>query len=121
MRANILSLGYFYYYIFFPVSFVISFFSKLNKILPCIYVTHFYYLSIIRRSHLFSFLQRDCVCFCVCVFVCVFACIYVCVPHVYPVPKEEGIRSPETGFKDRCEPPCEFWELNLGLPQEQIL
>ena len=31
--------------------------------------------------------------------------------HMYAVPKE-GIRSPETGVTDGCEPLCRYWELN---------
>jgi len=50
--------------------------------------------------------------------------LYVCM-HVHPVcawclrRSEEGIRSPGTGDKEGCEPPCGFWELNLGPLQEQ--
>lgn len=31
---------------------------------------------------------------------------------------EEGIRSPITGVRDGCEPPCQCWDLNIGLLQE---
>ena len=54
---------------------------------------------------------------------CVFACIYVCVPCVCLVPTEEriGVRSPETGVTDGCEPTCGFWEWNLGPLQDSAL
>lgn len=32
---------------------------------------------------------------------------------------EEGIIVPGTGVTDGCEQPCESWELNLGLLEEQ--
>ena len=32
---------------------------------------------------------------------------------------EEGLRSPGTSYMSGCEPPCRWWELNLGLLQEQ--
>jgi hypothetical protein len=35
--------------------------------------------------------------------------------HVWNLQKqEEDIGWPETGVTDSCEPPCEFWELNLS-------
>jgi hypothetical protein len=33
---------------------------------------------------------------------------------------EEGIRSSGPRVIDSCEPPCECWELNPGLLQEQV-
>ena len=46
--------------------------------------------------------------------------VHICVPCV-PVPEEteEGLGSPETSYMSGCEPPCRWWELNLGLLQEQ--
>ena len=31
---------------------------------------------------------------------------------------EEGVRSPTTAVTDGCEPPCGYWELNLGPPEK---
>ena len=36
-----------------------------------------------------------------------------------PQRPEEGIRSPGTGVKGGCKPPCECWELNLGPLKKQ--
>jgi hypothetical protein len=49
---------------------------------------------------------------------------FIFVHHVCANPgrAEEGVRSPETGVTDGCEPPCECWELNPGpLKEKQIL
>jgi hypothetical protein len=32
---------------------------------------------------------------------------------------QRGIRSSGTGITDRCKMPCRYWELNLGLLEEQ--
>ena len=40
----------------------------------------------------------------------------------YPYRAEEGIRSPATGVRDSCEPPCGCWELNPNpLQAQQVL
>ena len=38
-----------------------------------------------------------------------------------PQRPEEGIGTPGTGVTDNCELPCEYWESNLGLPEEQTV
>lgn len=45
---------------------------------------------------------------------------YICVPHAWLVHarSEEDTRTPETEATDDCDPPCECWELNLGLLKE---
>lgn len=58
----------------------------------------------------------------------IFTCFYVfvlpaclCVLHVCLVSEEatEGVRTPETGVRDGCEPPSGLWESNLGRLREQ--
>lgn len=36
-----------------------------------------------------------------------------------PQRREPGLVSPETGFTDACERPCERWEPNPGTLEEQ--
>ena len=39
-----------------------------------------------------------------------------------PSEKRKGDGIPDTGVRDGCEPPCGFWELNLGpLKEQQVL
>ena len=51
----------------------------------------------------------------------VFACLYKCAPCACLVSAEvkRGCQISGTGLKDRCEPPCGCWVLDLGLLQEQ--
>lgn len=39
----------------------------------------------------------------------------MCMPGSHGDQPEEGVGSPGTGITDACEPPCEFWESNLGM------
>ena len=41
--------------------------------------------------------------------------------HAVPVEAREGIRFPETGVTDICEPPHGSWELKSGLLEDQLL
>lgn len=46
---------------------------------------------------------------------CVLACMCVCMHHMHVCflrRPEEGVRSPETGVIDGCEPSCRCWESN---------
>jgi hypothetical protein len=44
---------------------------------------------------------------------------YIC--DWYPQRPEEGVRSPGIGVTDGCEPPCGYWELNLGPLEQSVL
>lgn len=46
-------------------------------------------------------------------FMCISICLYVC---VHTEPSEVG-----TGVTEGCKAPREFWELNLGPPQKQLV
>lgn len=48
-----------------------------------------------------------------------FACIYVSVARARHRGQKTGVRSPGTPVTDGQELPCEHWELNLYLLQEQ--
>ena len=42
----------------------------------------------------------------------------LCIHAWYPLKSEEGIDFLGTGVMNGCEPPCWYWELNLGPLQE---
>ena len=49
-------------------------------------------------------------------------CLLVCVPCVCFIQRlEDVIRCPQAGLRDKCEPPCVCWELNLGPLEEQAV
>jgi hypothetical protein len=47
------------------------------------------------------------------------ACVHAYHMGTVPTEAREGIWSFGTGVTDGCEPPCECWELNLSLLDEQ--
>lgn len=44
----------------------------------------------------------------------------MCVPHAH-FWSEEGVGSPGIGVRDGYKPLCEYWEVNLGPLQVQVL